>query len=182
VSILELIAIIFSFTSVWLSAKQNVFCWVTGMIGTICFFIIFLEQKLYSQTILQVLLFSQSIYGWYFWSKTKEGNGRVISIKPMMVFLIELSGILILAYVIGFFLKNYTDTQQPFLDATTACIGLLANWYLVKKIIQAWWLWIVIDILIAIIFYNQGLEISAILYLSFLLFSFNGLIRWSKNL
>jgi nicotinamide mononucleotide transporter len=178
-SLIEIVAVLFTFVSVYLSTKQNVLAWPVGIIGIIGFFIIFLEQKLYTETIIQIIFFIQSIVGWYNW-KTKDE--LKVNIKPMNLFIQDIIIVLLLAFGLGYFLDHNTDTKQPYLDAITGCISLLTNWYLVKKHLQAWILWVVVDILIVIMLFNQGLLLSSILYVFLLVFSINGFILWKKDL
>ena len=66
-STLEIIAVLFTLGCVALTARQNIWCWPVGIVGVIAFFLVFLEQKLYAETTLQVIFLLQSLYGWYNW-------------------------------------------------------------------------------------------------------------------
>ena len=181
-STLEIIAVLFTFICVALTARQNIWCWPTGIVGVIAFFLVFLEQKLYAETTLQVIFLLQSLYGWYNWVKGRDSKDLPVSSRSLSGFGLDVAFVLLLAVGFGYLLDNNTDTTQPYLDATTACISLLANWYLVKKRLQAWILWIAVDILLMVMFINQGLNLSAILYVVLLGFSTHALILWKRDL
>lgn len=180
--VLELIAVTFTFLCVILSTRENIWCWPTGMIGVIAFFLVFLEQKLYAETTIQVVFLLQSIYGWYNWVRGNDSKELPVTSKSIHMFGFDILNTLIVAIILGGILDNYTDTPQPYLDATTACLSLLANWYLVKKYIQTWILWCTVDVLLIIMFLNQNLNVSAILYIALFGFSSYGLILWKRSI
>jgi len=181
-STLEIIAVIFTLTCVTLTARQNIWCWPFGIVGIIAFFLVFLEQKLYAETTLQVVFLLQSLYGWYNWVKGRDSKDLPVSSRSLTRFVLDVAFVLLLAVGFGYLLDNNTDTTQPYLDATTACMSLLANWYIVNKRIQAWLLWITVDVLLMIMFINLGLNLSAILYVILLIFSIHALILWKRDL
>ena len=180
--IIEIIAVVSTFLCVALTSRQNIWCWPVGSVGVITFFMVFLEQKLYAETVLQVIFFAQAIYGWYNWVKGNGSDTLPVTKISNDRFITDIVTTSILAFGIGYLLDNLTDTTQPYLDSYTSCISLLANWYLTKKYIQAWYLWIVVDVLLIIMFINQGLNLSALLYLAMLGFSTYGLTQWKRNL
>lgn len=181
-SILELIAVTFTFLCVILSTRESIWCWPTGIIGVIAFFLVFLEQKLYAETSIQVVFLLQSIYGWYNWVNGDDSKELPITVVPTFRFLLELSFVLTVSSGVAFLLDMYTDTKQPGLDAITACLSLMANWYLVNKYIQTWILWCIVDVLLIIMFINQNLNTSAFLYVALFGFSTYGLISWKRSI
>lgn len=179
---LEIIAVLSTLLCVYLSSKENIWCWPVGIIGVVTFFIVFLEQKLYAETTLQIIFLYQSIMGWYNWNKGNGSDKLPVTKISNDRFVRDIVATSILAFGVGYLLDELTTTTQPYLDSYTACISLLANGYLVKKYLQAWVLWVTVDVMLIIMFINQGLSLSALLYGVLLIFSTNGFIQWRRNL
>lgn len=175
---MEIIAVIFTLWSVYLTIKNKTLCWPIGIIGIGGYLYLFVGERLYAQAILQIIFAIQSFYGWYFWGKHKESKGRTIRNSRFTNDLIW-----ILALTVGFsFLFQHTDNPQPFLDVLTTVLSLYANWYLAKKIIFGWRLWIIADILMVSLFLIQGMYWSGALYILLTWLAIKGLKEWEKNL
>ena len=63
----EYAAALASLACVWLTVRQNVWCWPVGILGTILYTWVFLQAKLYSDTALQVIFTILQFYGWWLW-------------------------------------------------------------------------------------------------------------------
>jgi nicotinamide mononucleotide transporter len=177
---IEIIAVIFSLVCVYLTTRQNIWCWPTGIIGVIAFFILFYQNNLYSEMSLQIVFLIQSLYGWYNWGKDKE-ELPVTKLK-LGKFVKHIIYTTFISILIGIMLEAETNSSQPFLDSLTACFSLLANWYLTRKIFQSWVLWIVVDVLLTAMFIRQGLYLSAGLYFVFIALAYKGLLSWKRDL
>ncbi|MFH7028137.1 MAG: nicotinamide riboside transporter PnuC [Heteroscytonema crispum UTEX LB 1556] len=66
-SLFEIIAALFGLVSVWLTVKENIWCWATGLVTVFMYIFIFYEARLYSDMILQIIYVFLQIYGWYYW-------------------------------------------------------------------------------------------------------------------
>jgi nicotinamide mononucleotide transporter len=173
---MEIIAVIFTLISVYLTIKSSIWCWSTGIIGIVAYLYIFLIQHLYSQSALQIFFIIQSIYGWYYWGKNKEVKYNWISTKKLII---DLVAVLTLLSIFTL-LESKTNNPQPMLDVLTTLLSLLATWYMAKKIIFHWLIWIICDIFTVLLFMNQKLYWSAGLYTLLMIMCINGLITWFK--
>jgi nicotinamide riboside transporter PnuC len=52
---------------VWLTVRQNIWCWPTGLVMVSLYVWIFYQVRLYSDMILQVIYIVLQIYGWAHW-------------------------------------------------------------------------------------------------------------------
>jgi nicotinamide riboside transporter PnuC len=77
-----------------------------------------------------------------------------------------------------------TDTNwlYTYLDGLTTALALLGNWYLTKKRLQAWPLFMSYNIIIAVLFILQGIYSLAALNLVLCCISFNGFTKWKRDL
>jgi nicotinamide mononucleotide transporter len=179
--LIEIIAVIATLSCVYLTTRQNIWCWLAAIIGGIGFFILFWQQELFAQMSLQVVYILQGGYGWYNWSK--KGNSKVLVRKLSASKLsLLLVGCLLLSIVFGHLLDTTTESTAPYLDAITTFLSLLANWFLTRKIWQSWHIWILVNISLSTLFFTHGLYLSAIMEIILLGLSINGLILWKRDL
>lgn len=80
-------------------------------------------------------------------------------------------------------MKKFTDAALPIIDAGLAVGSLIAQWFLSKKILENWYIWIALDVVFIGVFYYKELYLTAILYFIFLILATSGAIAWntSKN-
>ena len=72
--ILEIFAVILGLTSVWFAKKDKVLVYPTGMLSTSIFVYLLFKAGLLGDMLINAYSFIVSIYGWYFWSKKKDGQ------------------------------------------------------------------------------------------------------------
>lgn len=176
---IEITAVVFTLICVYLTAKNNIWCWPTGIIGVAAYFLLFWHINLYAEVILQTIYLAQCLYGWYNWSRIKnKPPAPITNISSNWYFLI----IIPIALLLYFPLNEYTNASIPLLDSITTSMSLVANWILAKRIIQNWYLWISVDILYIIMFAYKGIYLTAVLYFVLLILSVKGLKHWKKEL
>ena len=81
-----------------------------------------------------------------------------------------------------FIFTDKTDNPQLLLDILTTLLSLLATWYLAKRNIYNWIVWIVADIFMVLMFLRQGMYWSMLLYILLTFLAFKGFKQWKKDL
>src|SRR5688572_14838136 len=142
-TLLEVVAVVFSFAAVWLTIRKHVACWPVGLVGVTAYFLLFHRLRLYADMALQVVFFAQGLYGWWFWRRggtdRREPPVTVLGLPRLAV----LTAALLVATVgIGTLLAR-TDASAPYLDSFLALTSLTANALLARKVLESWWLWII---------------------------------------
>jgi len=176
---LQTIALIFTILSVYLSAKRNIATWSVGIIGITAFFLLFLTEKLYFQAGLQTIFLLQSLYGWYLWNKNTKIDDFGVQKLQNTTLIVNIMVVLIITLPIGYFMGIKTDDPLPYLDALSTGMAILATYYLGKSYIQAWLIWMIVNILIFMISLKQGMYIISYLELMLFMLSIYGYINWS---
>ncbi len=179
-NLIEIIAIISTLSYVVLSTKQSIYCWYPAIVGCVCFFVLYMDEKLYMEMIIQVIFLVQSIYGLYNWSKVENSHETVVNKLPIKRFTTHLFIVLAIAMSIGLLLEIKTKTQQPYFDAIASSLGLLGTWYLTKKYAESWLLWFIVDLLLIRMFVHQDLYLSASFYVGMSFLSIKGYYSWNK--
>ena len=68
---MEILAVILALLYLILAIRQNILCWICAAISTSIYIFIFIEAKLYMESLLNLFYFLMAIYGWYSWSAKK---------------------------------------------------------------------------------------------------------------
>lgn len=72
---------------VWLTAKANIWNFPMGILNSLILGVVFLEQRLFADSALQLVFIALSIQGWFQWSARKEVQRiqfRSTSVKEQM--------------------------------------------------------------------------------------------------
>lgn len=179
----ETIGVIFGFICVYLTVKENNWCWPTGIINVIYFFILFVNARLYGQAFLQVFFLVLNIYGWYEWLHGGEKKGKLlISRLEPKEYVLYLVLVVVFTLAAGFGLHYFAHQEVSYLDAAITGLSFIAQYLLAKKKLENWLGWIAVNILSVLLFSYKSLYKTAILYLVLLMLASKGYLLWKKNL
>ena len=178
---LEITAVIFAILYLTLAVKQNILCWIAGIISSVLYFFIMQKAGLYMEAYLQVFYVVMGIYGWSQWSASNASNPSfIVNTWSKYQHMIAISIILALSLLSGFLLERYTDAALPFLDALVSWGAVVATYMVAKKLLENWIYWFVIDATSIFLFIERGLWLSAVLFVTYLVIIFFGYQSWNK--
>jgi len=181
---IEIIIFIFGVLSVYFAKKENVLVYPTGIICTILSVYIMFNAKYYADMSINIYYSIMSVYGWFQWKKIT--NGEVLSIsrtnlkEKIIGIVLFLITAIICIYIYKFF--NYRLQINNYLDIFTTSLFFTAMWYMAKKKIENWTLWIVGNTFAVYIFFDRQLYIIAIQYIIFTILAISAYIEWKKYL
>lgn len=169
--------------AVWLTARENPWCWPTGVVNVSLYVFVFWQAKLYADMGLQVVYIAVCLYGWWEWLHGGAGGGRLsVSRAPRrMLVTLSFAGAAFAA-LLGFAFHRGTDASFPFVDSTLAAYSLVAQWLQSTKRIETWWFWIAVDVGYIGMYLVKGLWLTALLYAIFLALCILGLREWKRSL
>ena len=180
---LEIIASVFGLLCVWLTVRQNIWCWPTGLVQVLVFIAIFYQVKLYSDLILHVVYVGMQIYGWWFWLHGgKNHHEAEVTVQRPAVRLGWLATTVIGTSAWGYGMATWTDAAVPYGDAFTTVASLCAQWMLARKQLESWFYWIAVDVAAIGIYFTKGLYVTTGLYTVFLVLATLGLISWRRSI
>ena len=178
---LEITAVIFAILYLILAVKQNILCWIAGIISSVLYFFIMQKAGLYMEAYLQVFYVVMGIYGWSQWSASNASNPSfIVNTWSKYQHMIAISIILALSLLSGSLLERYTDAALPFLDALVSWGAVVATYMVAKKLLENWIYWFVIDATSIFLFIERGLWLSAVLFATYLVIIFFGYQSWKK--
>jgi nicotinamide mononucleotide transporter len=179
----EIIAAILGAIAVGLVVLRNVWNFPIGIVMVLMYAWIFYESRLYSDMLLQFIFLVMQIQGWWNWVQGEKGDDDLIAVRVLNQKQWLWSGVTQVAgtLALGFAMKRFTNAALPFLDAFTAVMSVIGQWWLNKRYLENWLFWIVVDVIYLYIYPSRGLYATAILYFIFLIMAITGYMAWKKK-
>jgi nicotinamide mononucleotide transporter len=183
--VLEIIAVIFGFLSVWYSKQNKILVFPTGMISTSIFVYLLLKWGLLGDMMINGYYFVMSVYGWYIWTRKIDAThvtpiSRTTKKEKNQSIFIFLATI---AFV--FIVYHYNDkwtSWTAYVDTFTTAIFFVGMWLMAKRKIENWIYWIIGDIISVPLYLYKGLAFTSFQYLGFTFIAIFGYLAWKKYL
>ena len=178
---IEITAVILAILYLVLAVKQNILCWVAGIMSSVLYFFIMQSAGLYMEAYLQVFYVAMGFYGWSQW-RAGDTNNTIFVVNTWSKYqhLTAISIILALSFLSGFLLERFTDAALPFLDALVTWGAVVATYMVAKKLLENWIYWFVIDATSIYLFISRDLWLTAILFMIYIIIIYFGYQSWSK--
>jgi nicotinamide mononucleotide transporter len=178
---IELVGAAAGLACVWLVARASIWNWPVSILNTALYFAVFLRARLYGDALLQVVFTALNLYGWWSW-RFGGNDGSELPIRRATRAEISWGGGLSLAGIAlaALVLEHRTDSPVPIWDASVLVLSLAATWAQAKKILESWWVWILVDVISVPLYVARELYPTAVLYALFLLICVFGLREWRR--
>lgn len=178
----EWVAVVFGIASVWLSVRENVWSWPTGIINVSMYVYIFLHAKLYADMGLQVFYIVISFYGWWNWLYGGAGHSElhVSRLSRRLALGLPVAGVLG-SLALGWLLHRTTDAALPYVDSTLTMASLIAQYLMTRKVLENWIIWVAADVGYIGMYIYKGLYPTAFLYAVFLVLATMGWFEWRRS-
>jgi nicotinamide mononucleotide transporter len=167
---------------VWLTVKQNIWCWPLGIANNIFFIFLFAETGLYGDMGLQFVYIVLGGLGWYWWLYGGAQRSTLRVNRTGGWHLLIVVGLVALATPALMQILTAVNGSAPFLDSLTTTMSLAAQYMLTRKFIESWYVWLAVDVIYIGLYIKKELYLTALLYLIFIGLCVAGLIQWRKSL
>jgi nicotinamide mononucleotide transporter len=183
ISFTELFGALSGIVYVLLEIRQNRYMWIVGGVSALIYIVIFAGSSLFASAGLQAWYVGASIYGWIAWKRdsVERGSDAPVVVQPEKKDLI-LSSIVALAgtYLLWYLLANFSEDPIPAFDAVIVSSSMLATYWVAKKYILHWLLWIVTDAFAMVVYAYIGLYATSFLYFVYGVAAVAGFYSWRK--
>lgn len=171
-----------------LAGKGKVSCYFIGIFGTFCYAYISFKNQLYGNLLLYLLYcFPMQLVGIYKWkSHLKQNVAEIIKVKlSVKERIICFTSAIVLCILTYFILLNNND-QSPFFDSVTTVLSVYALFLTVKRCIEQWYLWAVVNFLSVIMWihaYINGSNCLAtvIMWATYFVLGLYFIRQWKKE-
>ena len=177
---LSLISGLLGIISVILCSQGNIWTFAFGFGQILTYSGLCYMERFYAGLGMNAFYFLSQIYGIYAWRKQRTGDSPIISpcSLPIRWFALLCVGIAVVSFVTGWILRQYTDDSQPYLDAVTTVVSVVAQVMLVMAIRQQWWLWLFVDVLFVVMWIIAGNWSMVAQYSFWCINCVYGMLRW----
>ena len=186
-SYIEFIGIVTGLVSVYYATRANILTWPSGILNEFALFFLFFQVRLYSDMFLQVFFFVITVLGWVTWRrKKKEQPVSWLSSRWRRYYLLSL---VLGTLVLGWFVAQIHlllpalfahAADYPFADAFTTVASVMATFLLIRKKIETWVCWILVDLVSIYLYFLKGIWFLSLEYCIFLSLAIFGLSSWLK--
>jgi nicotinamide mononucleotide transporter len=164
--------------SVIFAARNNVNTWWTGIIGCILFAVLFYQYNLYADVTLMIFFIVTSIYGWAYWGSKKVLHP--IQRTPPQSFFFFVGSAVLATFAYGWILYTSTDAYAPYIDSIILMFSVLAQFLLMKRRIETWICWLIVDTVAVPLYFSRELYLTAFVYGLFWCNAWYGLHSWIR--
>jgi len=183
---IEIIAATLGIIAIYFQIKVKPFYWVISLVVSSMYIIVYFSAKLYADMSMQFYYVGMSIYGLYVWlSGNYSSDKKIIHISKIK----DLKSWLLIAlisalsfFIIGYILKNFTDSNVPWWDSFTTSLSFVATWMLARKKIENWLIWIVVNATSVALYIYKQLYPTTILFIILTLLAIVGYFQWKREL
>ena len=183
--VLEIIAVVFGFLSVWFSKLNKIWVFPTGMISTSIFVYLLLKWGLLGDMMINGYYFIMSIYGWYVWTRKIDDTQFTpiskINLREKKISITIFFATLLFVFVIYKTFDKWSD-WVAYADTITTAIFFVGMWLMAKRKIENWIFWIIGDIISVPLYLYKGFTFTSFQYLGFTFIAIFGYLAWKKNL
>ena len=183
--VLEIIAVVFGFLSVWFSKQNKIWVFPTGMISTSIFVYLLLKWGLLGDMMINGYYFIMSIYGWYVWTRKIDDTQFTpiskINLREKKISITIFFATLLFVFVIYKTFDKWSD-WVAYADTITTAIFFVGMWLMAKRKIENWIFWIIGDIISVPLYLYKGFTFTSFQYLGFTFIAIFGYLAWKKNL
>lgn len=183
ISYTELFGAVSGIVYVLLEIRQHRYMWIVGGVSALLYMVFFFSSSLLASAGLQAWYVGASIYGWMAWRRESaiRGSYEPVVVQPeKKTLLLSLFIALVCTVFLWFLLDRYSDDPMPVADVVIASSSMLATYWVAKKYIIHWLLWIVTDVFAMGVYAFMGLYATAILYFVYGAAAVAGFYSWRK--
>jgi nicotinamide mononucleotide transporter len=176
---LEGIAVVLALAYLLLAARENPWCWLCAFISSALYVEILWDVSLLMESVLSIFYVVMAVVGWYEWKRggSSHKGVEIVSLKWWHHFVL-LGITLLLAALNGWLLGLYTTAARPFVDSFVSWGSVITTILVVRKVLENWLYWLLVDGLSAYLYIDRGLYLTALLFGLYLIIVVFGYFRW----
>ena len=183
--VLEALVFVCGILSVWLAKKEHIGVYPIGLIATLITVYLLYQAKYLGDMMMNVYYSEMSIYGWWNWARKHQGKPKLIISRTTLSE--KKIGILLCVITIAVTYGVYRLFQVPmqtanYIDLVTSGLFFTAMWFMARKKIENWTLWIIADCITVPLYLYRGLGMLALQYFVFTILAIQGYLAWRKQL
>ena len=186
-SLMEVAAVVFAMAYLLLAVRENVLCWFFAFLSTAIYTVLFWDVNLLMESALNVYYMAMAVYGWHQWTRggtNSSDEPDVLAIRTMsgQQHALVIAAIAVLVFVSGYLLSEHSSAAWPYVDSFTTWASVITTYLVARKYLQNWLYWIVIDTVSIPLYIDRGLNLTALLFVAYVVIAVIGYFKWREHL
>ena len=178
----EAVAVVLAVLYLVLLIRENILAWVCGGVSSAIYVYLMIEARLYMESALYFIYFVMAVYGFLVWYRGRTPDRELpVTIWPVSAHARAIAVIVAMSLVSGYLLSRFTDAEFPYIDSLTTWSAIWTTFLVARKVLENWWYWLVIDIASIFIYWLRDLELTALLFVVYVIMIPFGLISWTRS-
>lgn len=172
-----------------IAGKGKISCYFFGILGTGCYSYLSYKNALYGNLLLYMCYYlPMEVIGIFAWRKNlNKTTNEIIKTKLNRVQIIRLSAITVSVCGVFIYILKSLNDSSPYIDGITTILSVLGMYLTVKRCIEQWIIWIIVNGLSVIMWINLVMHgaktVSTIVMWSvYLILGIYFYIQWRKEL
>jgi nicotinamide mononucleotide transporter len=183
----EAAAVVFAIAYLLLAVRENILCWLFAFISTAIYTVLFWDVSLLMESALNVYYMAMAVYGYYQWTRGgSNGGGKphalAIQLMSWRQHVLVITLITVLTLTSGYLLGEHSSAVWPYVDSFTTWASVVTTYLVTRKYLQNWLYWIVIDAISIPQYIDRGLNLTALLFVAYVVIAVFGYVSWRKHL
>ncbi len=179
---LEAVAVVLAVLYLVLLIRENILAWVCGGVSSAIYVYVMIDARLYMESALYLIYFVMAVYGFSVWYRGRTPERELpVTVWPLAVHIWAMAVIVTLSFISGNLLDQFTDAEFPYVDSLTTWSAIWATFLVARKVLENWWYWLAIDIASIFIYWSRDLELTALLFVVYVIMIPFGLISWTRS-
>ena len=173
--VLEIVVIIAHILTVCYAAKTHRWAWLFSLLscGIMAYF--FARDNLFMSSIYNAYGAVMAVIGFCTWKPDANENERAIRHSNTLWTVLAVVGLTAIVWMVD---KHFS--HNPFVDSCCTAMNIIATFLLVRKDLNAWYLWIVTDAIYIYYGISDGSMRYVFIYGTMLILAVFGLITYMK--
>lgn len=171
---------------VWLVARSSVWNFPVAIVACVLAGVVYTRARLYSDAGLQGVFIVLGIYGWWEWVRRPAGAAAApelpITRSSRRLWLVLGTFVVVFTGVAGYLFDTYTDAAAPYVDNFATAVSIAAQYQIARKKLENWLLWIAVDVLYVVLYWERGIVLFSVQYVIFLGLAVYGYLQWRRLL
>ena len=186
-SLMEVTAVVFAMAYLLLAVRENVLCWLFAFLSTAIYTVLFWDVSLLMESALNVYYMAMAVYGWHQWTRggtNGDDQPHALAVHSMSTkqHVMIIAAIASLTIVSGYLLNEHSSAAWPYVDSFTTWASVITTYLVARKFLQNWLYWIVIDTVSVPLYIDRGLNLTALLFVAYVVIAVVGYFKWRDHL
>jgi nicotinamide mononucleotide transporter len=177
VSVLEFVAAITSLVGVWLGTTGKRITWPWWAAGSILYAVFFYQVELFASAALQIIFIVAAFFGWRGWGPAGAKPGTLSTRNRSYIAIAVVLSVAVLSPVL-----SGIGAAATWSDAFILIGSIFAQLLMIYQKFEAWFLWLIINIVGSTQYLLLGYWFTAVLYVVFTVVAVIGWRRWNRAL